>query len=115
MKHINDWKTFNEGIFSGIKKGVSNAYNFIKLVKLLRGWQRKYTPEDYDNVIKEAFDLINGYNLQPGKLSPPFSLPNIQLEEEFIKKFFKAAEDNGYKVESRASEREGYTTFNFIR
>lgn len=68
MKHINNWKNFNEGIFSGIKKGVKNVYNFYKLVKMLRGWERKYTPEQYDKVISDAFELINGYNLQPGKL-----------------------------------------------
>lgn len=115
MKHMKNWKTFNEGIFSGIKKGVENVYNFYKLVKMLRGWERKYTPSDYNKVISDAFELINGYNLQPGKLSPPFTLPNVQLEEEFIKKFFKAAEDNGYKVVSKPSEKEGFTTFNFIR
>jgi hypothetical protein len=115
MKHLDNWKTFNEGIFSGIKKGVSDVYNFYKLVKMLRGWERKYTTEEYDKVISDAFDLINSYNLQPGKLSPPFTLPNTQLEMEFIKKFFKAAEDNGYQVVSKLSEKEGYTTFNFIR
>lgn len=115
MKNMKNWKAFNEGIFSDIKKGVSNVYNFIKLVKMLRGWERKYTPTDYDKVISDAFDLINGYNLPPGKLSPPFTLPNYQLEEEFIKKFFIAAKQNGYKVESKPSEIEGSTTFNFIK
>ena len=114
-RHINNWKTFNEGLFSGIKKGVSDMYNFYKLVKLLRGWERKYTPEQYDMVISSAFNLINKHDLQPGKLSPPFTLPNTQLEEEFIKKFFKAAKDNGYEVVSKPSEKQGHITFNFTR
>jgi hypothetical protein len=114
MKHINNWVNFNEGLFSGIKKGVSDMYNFYKLVKLLRGWE-KYTPEQYDKVISDAFDLINKHDLKPGKLSPPFTLPNKQLEKEFIKKFFKAASNNGYKVISRPSEKEDHTTFNFTR
>jgi hypothetical protein len=114
-RHINNWKTFNEGLFSGIKKGVSDMYNFYKLVKLLRGWERKYTPEQYDMVISSAFNLINKHDLQPGKLSPPFTLPNTQLGEEFIKKFFKAAKDNGYEVVSKPSEKQGHTTFNFTR
>ena len=37
------------------------------------------------------------------------------MEETFIKKFFKAAKDNGYEVVSKPSEKEGHTTFNFIR
>ena len=115
MKHINNWKNFNEGFFTGIKEGVENVYNFYKLVKMLRGWKQKYTSSDYDKVISDAFELINDYNLQPGKLSPSFTLPNIQLEEEFIKKFFKAAEDKGYQVISKPSEKEGSTTFNLIR
>ncbi len=115
MRHINSWKSFNEGLFSSIKKSVSNAYNFYKLVKLLRQWDKKYTPKQYDNVISDAFDLINKYDLSPGKLSPPFTLPNSQLEQEFIRKFFKAAKDNGYEVISKPSERKAYTTFNFIK
>jgi len=115
LKHLKIYESFNEGLFANIKKGVSNSYNFYKLVKMLRGWESKYKPEQYDKVISDAFDLINSYNLQPGKMSPPFTLPDEQLEEEFIKKFFVAAEYNGYKVISNPSEREGYTTFNFIR
>ena len=120
MKHINNWKIFNEGIFSSVKKGVSGVYNFFKLVTMLTGWERKYTPDQYDKVISDAFELINAHNLQPGELSPPFTLPNNQLKEEFIKKFFKAAEENGYKVISKSDTvfyglppDEGYTTFNF--
>jgi len=115
MKKIKNWQAFNEGLFSSIKKGISDVYDFYKLVKLLRNWKEKYSPEEYDNVIYDAFKLINGYNLQPGKLSPPFTLPNVQLEEEFIKKFFNVAKENGYEVVSNPSEREGYTTFNFKR
>lgn len=94
---------------------VSNIYNFYKLVKMLRGWETKYTPDQYDKVISDAFNLINSYNLKPGKLSPSFTLPIVQLELEFIKKFFKAAEDNGYKVVSNPSKKAGYMTFNFIK
>ena len=109
MKKIYNWKSFNENFFK-------DAYNFIKLVKMLRGWQRKYQPEDYDRVIAQAFELIDGYGLQPGKISPPFTLPNHELETEFIKKFLATAEEHGYEVISRpAVEREGYTTFNFKR
>lgn len=94
---------------------ITNAYNFVKLVKLLRGWQRKYQPSDYDAIINQAFELIDGYDLQPGKLSPPFTLPNEQLDTEFIKKFMKTAEEHGYKIISKPAEKENYTTFNFTK
>ena len=94
---------------------VVNSINFFKLAKMLRGWQNKYQPSDYDKVISDAFVLIDGYGLKQGKLSPPFTLPNEQLEKEFIKKFFVAAKEHGYNVISKPSEREGYTTFNFTR
>jgi len=91
---------------------IKNSYNFIKLVNMLRGWERKYTPEEYDGVIEKAFKLINSYGLKPGKLSPPFTLPNEQLKQEFIIKFLKAAEYNRYEVISTPKD-SNYTTFNF--
>ena len=42
--------------FEGFLK---NSYNFIKVVNLLRNWQSKYQPEDYDRVISSAFELID--------------------------------------------------------
>ena len=110
---MKNWKAFNENF-------IKNAYNFIKLVKLLRGWEKKYQPSQYDEVIEKAFVLIDGYGLKPGKLSPSFTLPNVQLEEEFIKKFFEAAKSHGYDVFSKphVPNRDGAyypidTTFNF--
>jgi len=58
MKKIKNWQAFNEGLFSSIKKGISDVYDFYKLVKLLRNWKEKYSPEEYDNVIYDAFKLI---------------------------------------------------------
>ena len=107
MENIHNWKSFNENVFK-------NAYNFIKLVKILRGWQKKYEPEDYDGVIAKAFDLIDSYDLKPGKLSPPFTLSNSQLKMAFIKKFMNAAEEHGYKIVSKPAEDDS-TTFNFKR
>ena len=78
--------------FEGFLK---NSYNFIKLVNLLRNWQSKYQPEDYDRVISSAFELIDDYELETGKLSPPFTLPNEQLGTEFITKFFKTRKNLG--------------------
>jgi hypothetical protein len=105
-------KTIKKGIFSGIKKDILDVYIYYKLVKTLKNWQRKYSPDQYDKVISDVFKLINKYNLQPGKLSPQFTLQDIQLGEEFIKKFFEAAEDNGYQIKSKSCA--GYTTFNLI-
>lgn len=92
---------------------ITNAYNFIKLVKMLRGWQHKYQPSEYDTVIDNAFKLIDDYNLQPGKISPSFTLPNDQLDTEFIKKFMKTAEEHGYEILSKPAENN--TTFNFTK
>ncbi len=83
---------------------------------MLRGWNEKYDPSEYDGVVEKAFTLINGYNLKPGKKSPAFTLPNEQLDEEFIIKFFEAAESNGYNVISKITEgKESHTTYNFIK
>ena len=92
-----------------------NSINFYKLVKMLRGWEKKYTPADYDRVIKDAFVLIDSYGLKEGEISPYFTLPNDQLEKEFIKKFLIAAEEHEYKVFSEPAENEGFTKFHFTR
>jgi hypothetical protein len=93
---------------------ITNAINFAKLVNMLRDWKSKYQPSEYDRVISDAFVLIDSYGLKPGKKSPSFTLPNEQLEEEFIKKFLVAAEAHGYKVFSNP-EKEGFTRFYFTR
>lgn len=96
-----------------IKNPFKNYYNFFKLVKLLRGW-KKYESSQYDGVVDEAFTLINAYDLKPGKRSPKFSLPNDQLDEEFIIKFFERADSDGYHVVSYPCvDRETHTTFYF--
>jgi hypothetical protein len=108
MGNIKNWKMFNEGL-------IKNVYNFYKLVKMLKGWKQKYQPSDYDKVIEDAYELIDSYGLEDGKKSPSFTLPNNQLDEQFIKKFLKKAGDHGYKVISEPSDKTGHTKFNFTR
>lgn len=95
---------------------IKNYYNFFKLVKMLRGWGEKYDPSEYDDIIEKAFTIIDGYNLKPGRKSPPFTLPNDQLDEEFIIKFFEAVDRNGYIVISKITEgKETHTTYSLTK
>ena len=81
MKHINNWKIFNEGIFSSVKKGVSGVYNFFKLVTMLTGWERKYTPDQYDKVISDAFELINAHMMKKHLYNGQKTLLYYQLSQ----------------------------------
>lgn len=103
-------------IYERIKKSIINIIDFITLVRILRNWQEKYNTYEYPFVIKRAFNLIDKYDLQPGVLSPSFTLPNNQLDLDFIKKFFLEADKRGYDViKSNVIKREDATTFNLIR
>lgn len=53
--------------------------------------------------------LINDYGLKSGDESPSFSLPTIQLKEEFIIKFMNGLKENGFTVAH--SEKDEYTNF----
>lgn len=101
-------------ILSRIKKVISNAIDFYQLVNLLRNWQNKYKPSQYDSIINQAFNLIDKYGLKPGVLSPTFKLPNNQLEMDFIQKFFTEADNRGYAVVTGENVKER-TTFNLKR
>jgi hypothetical protein len=68
-----------------------------KLGTLLKDWKR-YNPSEYDKVIKEALDIINDYGLKSGDESPSFSLPTVQLKEEFIIKFMNELKENGFTI-----------------
>jgi hypothetical protein len=92
---------------------IKNTINLFKLANLLKNWSSKYQTEEYDKVITQAFDIIDAFNLSNDILSTPFTLPNNQLETEFIKKFFNEAEKRGYEAISNPSETT--TTFKFRR
>lgn len=84
-----------------------------KLASKLRGWQ-KQNPFYYALLIKESVGLINDYGLAKGESSPKFTLPNEQLDEMFIRKLFKAIENEGYEV-INVKERVKSSTFQIKR
>jgi hypothetical protein len=106
MKLPNLW-----GILNGTN--IMKMYYFYKLCILLRKWETRYVPSEYDHIIKSAFAIIDLYNLNSGEKSPSFSLLNSDLGKDFIVRFFKAAPEHGYVVISH--EFEEITKFNFIR
>ena len=112
------------GLLTWATKGINNKLKpirkvgkYFQLIRILKGYKIRYQPEEYDDVIKQAFALIDGYDLPKGQLSPSFTLPDEARHDEFIKKFFKAASDHGYEVVRNPSSglSETYTTFNFYK
>ena len=80
------------------------AILLIKIGNKLSKWQTKYEPKDYDRVISEVFKLVDDYGLKSGEFSPSFTLPNYQIEKEFIVKFLNAAKEHGFEVFSNKGE-----------
>jgi len=95
------------------KNIVYKSFQLYKLIKLLSGWRTKYNVDQYDDVIGKAFTIINKFRLRIGKISPSFVLPDDQLSEDFIIRFFAAAKTNNYEVLSHKLS--GSTKFNLIK
>lgn len=101
-------------IIDKIIKKITNIKNFYILVKLLTNWKNKYTPSEYDGVITKSFDLIDKYNLGINESSMPFTLPDNQLSETFIRNFFIEGDKRGYKFIIVINKKK-HTTFKLVR